>query len=54
VDLDATLADRPFDATHIALLTSSMSDQSTINDLIALAPLLGTLQVKVVEASGSP
>ena len=49
--MDATLPDRPFDATHIALAVSSMSDTSLLDDLIALAPLLGTLEVKVIETS---
>ncbi len=48
VDLDATL-DQPFDATHIALRVSAMDDDAVVNDLIALLPLLGGLEVEVIE-----
>lgn len=48
VDLDATLPiGTPFDATHIALSTSAMSDSETINSMAALAPLLGRLNIEV-------
>ncbi|MEO1582951.1 MAG: transglutaminase domain-containing protein [Planctomycetota bacterium] len=48
VDLDATLPpSTPTDATHIALDVSTLSDDDTVNAMIALAPLLGTLSVKV-------
>lgn len=48
LDLDATLADQRFDATHIALVTSAMSQQAAMNDMVALAPTIGWLQIKVV------
>jgi hypothetical protein len=51
VDLDAALSpDKAFDATHIALATSSLDDDETANSLVQLAPLLGTLKIKVEEA----
>lgn len=49
VDLDATLPDVAFDAAHIAIGASSMTDGAITNDLIVIAPMLGTLQIKVVE-----
>lgn len=51
VDLDATLVDREFDAAHIALAYSSLSDRSMVNDLVALAPLFDRLQVKILEVA---
>lgn len=46
VDLDATLdKNRPFDATHIALATSDLADTGLTNDMVALLPLIGRLQV---------
>ncbi len=48
VDLDPTLpAEHPFDATHIALNVSTMRDGESINSMLALAPLIGRLQVKI-------
>ncbi|MEX1015251.1 MAG: transglutaminase-like domain-containing protein [Phycisphaeraceae bacterium] len=49
VDLDATLPDAPFDAGHITLGTSAMADDELTNDLVALVPLLGQLEIEVVE-----
>jgi len=52
VDVDGTLpADVPFDATHIALSASAMTDGESINSMAALAPLLGRLEVEV-ESTG--
>ena len=51
VDLDATLDDPPFDATHIALATGAMSDASATNDLIATAAVIGQLRIKVVSTT---
>ncbi len=51
VDLDATLPDAPFDAAHIALSTSDMSDRALINDLVAMVPVIGRLKIKVVGAA---
>ena len=53
VDLDATLEDRPFDAAHIALTTSAMSDPAMMNDLVTMIPVIGRLEIKVVDAKGS-
>ncbi|RMH26998.1 MAG: transglutaminase domain-containing protein [Planctomycetota bacterium] len=51
IDLDATLpADTPFDATHIALAASAMSNDESINSMAALAPLLGRLEIEVESA----
>ncbi|MFG0258900.1 MAG: transglutaminase family protein [Phycisphaerales bacterium JB041] len=52
VDLDATLDRRtPFDATHIALATSDLAEGQTISQLAGVAPMLGTLEIVVEEAS---
>lgn len=48
VDLDATLEGQPFDAAHIALATSVMSDTSMVNDLINMVPIIGRLNIKVI------
>ena len=51
VDLDATLGPKtPTDATHIALSVSDMNEPVPANDLVQLAPLLGNLQIEVLEA----
>ncbi len=48
VDLDATLgASNAFDATHIALVLSTMADDEGSNALVRLAPLLGRLEVEI-------
>lgn len=48
VDLDAALSrERAFDATHIALTTSSLGEGEMTNSLVQLAPLLGTISIKV-------
>jgi hypothetical protein len=50
VDLDAALsADEPSDATHIALAPTSLADDDTTNSLVKLAPLIGTLKIRVEE-----
>lgn len=49
VDFDATLPDGVrFDATHIALSVSDMNDGLVGNDMAALLPLLGNLEIEVV------
>ena len=48
IDLDAVLPDKPFDAAHIALTTSAMSNDSLTNDLVAMMPIVGRLKIKVV------
>lgn len=52
VDLDATLPAAEFDAGHIALTLSSLADDTLINNMVAVAPLLGTLRISVVEVDG--
>ncbi len=48
IDLDATLGPSDaFDATHIALVISTLSDDEGSNALVRLAPLLGRLQVEI-------
>jgi transglutaminase-like putative cysteine protease len=49
VDLDATLpADGPaYDAAHIALRTSDMSEANMVNDMAALLPVFGRLAIVV-------
>jgi len=49
IDLDATLPARPFDAAHIALSASAMSDGEIANDLVKIAPLLGRLEIETLE-----
>ena len=52
VDLDATLdKDTPFDATHIALVRSVLSDETMMNDMIDMAPMIGRLSVLVIDTS---
>jgi hypothetical protein len=49
VDLDPTIAgDSAFDAAHIALAVSPMSDGSLVNSLVEIAPLLGSLEIETV------
>ena len=53
IDLDATIppgrefGPGGFDATHITIAVSSLSDGDSINGLVALAPLLGRLEITV-------
>ena len=50
VDLDATLGDdTPFDATHIALARSVLADDTMMNDMVNMAPMLGRLSVRVID-----
>jgi len=52
VDLDATLDNAtPFDAAHINLGTSALSDEQTENFMVTLAPLLGKLKITVEKVS---
>lgn len=50
VDLDAVLAGHDYDAAHIALAFSSMRDGQMVNDMIAMLPTFGRLNVKVIRA----
>ena len=48
IDLDPTLPrEILFDATHIALATSALSDEEPSNALLTLVPLLGRLEIEV-------
>jgi hypothetical protein len=48
-NLDATLSDQtPYDAAHIAIATSDLSDSSTQNFMVTTAPLIGRLQIEVL------
>ncbi|MEM6256740.1 MAG: transglutaminase-like domain-containing protein [Planctomycetota bacterium] len=51
IDLDAALPGDidGFDATHIALSTSTMQDGEGFNDMVTLFPLMQGLEVKVIE-----
>jgi len=49
IDFDATLPGVSFDATHLALSVSAMNDGLLGNDMAALLPLLGNLEIEVVE-----
>jgi hypothetical protein len=47
IDLDATLApSTPFDATHIALVVTSLADDQPQIPLVAIVPLLGRLAIR--------
>jgi len=55
IDFDATLPDGVrFDATHIALSVSDMNDGVVGNDLAALLPLLGNLEIEVIKTLYGP
>lgn len=48
-DLDATLdAEKPYDATHIALVTSNLSQGVMANDMLVLAPVMGRLTIEPI------
>lgn len=52
VDLDATLPDAtPYDATHITIATSDLSDESGTLSLLNVASVMGRLQISVQEVS---
>lgn len=50
VDLDAVLDGQDFDASHILLNVSAMQDGQMVNDMIDMLPMLGGLEVQVIEA----
>jgi transglutaminase-like putative cysteine protease len=53
-DLDAMTAE-PFDAAHIALATSALTEgEGLVETGALLASLMGTLSIEVVEAEGRP
>jgi hypothetical protein len=47
IDLDAAVY--PFDATHIAVVTSSLADDDMINSMVGVAETLGELEIEVIE-----
>lgn len=50
IDLDATIDEaNSFDATHITINTSELNDGEFDNDLVTLVPLLGRLEIEVLE-----
>jgi len=50
IDLDATLdASAPFDATHIAFAVNSLEEGKAMNSLVGITPLLGMLEIEVIE-----
>jgi hypothetical protein len=49
VDLDATLDPPGYDATHLALVTSAMSDDLAARELLGIAAAMGRLSISVVE-----
>jgi transglutaminase-like putative cysteine protease len=50
VDLDATLPNaKPYDATHITIATSDLSDESGTLSLLNVASVMGRLQISVQE-----
>lgn len=53
VDLDATLPDRSaFDAAHIALALSDLSDTDTLSSMVSIVPLMGRLRIDVITPDG--
>ena len=54
VDLDATLGDAtPFDATHITLARSVLADDTVMNDMMNMAPMLGRLSIRVIDTGSA-
>jgi len=54
-DLDATLPGVAYDATHITLGVTDLNEGVMGNDMAALLPVLGNLQIQVLEAAhGAP
>jgi len=51
VDFDATIDHPRFDATHIAVVTSALDDDSMSSDLTGMIPLMGQLKITVEEVS---
>jgi hypothetical protein len=50
IDLDAILDQgRAFDATHIALAHSAMADDAVLNDMVAMAGLIGRVSIRVID-----
>ncbi len=51
-DFDATLPGVAYDATHITLGASDLNQGVASNDMAAMLPLLGNLEIEVLEAGG--
>ncbi len=49
VDVDAMLPNHTFDAAHITLGVSAMSDTKQANDLLGQLPLMSALKIKVIQ-----
>jgi hypothetical protein len=47
VDLDSTLPEAHFDATHIALMLSPLRDGETVTSLSAMVPIIGRLEINI-------
>lgn len=54
VDLDATLPGQRFDATHIALATSDLSDGDAMQSMLAVASVLGRLKIEIERVEPQP
>ncbi|MEM1098599.1 MAG: transglutaminase-like domain-containing protein [Planctomycetota bacterium] len=51
IDLDPALdRERPFDATHLSLVIDDLNAASPLNQMVALTPIMGRLQIRVLEA----
>ncbi len=50
IDLDGTLNETTFDATHIALAVSALGDNQTYEALAPMATMIGRLSIKVDSA----
>jgi Transglutaminase-like superfamily len=49
IDLDPSLGEHvPFDASHIALTLSDLSDKDSLTSMVSIVPLLGRLSIEVV------
>ena len=52
VDVDATLPSPGFDAAHITLSVSAMADGAS-NDMVQLVPIIGRLDIKVIQTKST-
>ncbi len=48
LDLDATLESRRFDAAHITLGIATLSDNTALQEMMVLLPLVGSLELEVL------
>lgn len=54
IDLDPMLPNHAYDAAHITLQVTAMSDEGPANALMEQAPLISALQVKVIQPATAP